>query len=144
MFGDADHFLAMVRKDYAPVYRHRSVDFGEFAEHGDEASLAATLVDNDNVEWTALYSLRKEANGDWLDLGLRPREIGKRNLIRTVCTYGTRTIAKAGESPIVWRAPGTRSTVATPALVETARIDAAAVACASSRHSRIGHCSCSA
>jgi hypothetical protein len=69
MFGDADHFLAMVRKDYAPVYRHRSVDFGEFAEHGDEASLAATLVDNDNVEWTALYSFRKEANGDWLISG---------------------------------------------------------------------------
>ena len=69
MFGDADHFLAMVRKDYGPVYRHRSVDFGEFAEHGDEASLAATLVDNDNVEWTALYSFRKEANGDWLISG---------------------------------------------------------------------------
>jgi hypothetical protein len=69
MFVDADRFMAMVRKDYAPVYRHRSVDFGEFAEHGDEASLAATLVDNDNVEWTALYSFRKEANGDWLISG---------------------------------------------------------------------------
>jgi hypothetical protein len=69
MFGDADHFLAMVRKDYAPVYRHRSVDFGEFAEHGDEASLQATLVDNDNVEWTALYSFRRQENGDWLISG---------------------------------------------------------------------------
>jgi hypothetical protein len=66
MFGDADHFLAMVRDRYAPVYRHRSVEFGDFAEQGDEASLKATLVDNDNVVWTALYSLRREANGDWL------------------------------------------------------------------------------
>jgi Domain of unknown function (DUF4864) len=31
MFVDADHFMAMVRDRYAPVYRHRSVEFGEFA-----------------------------------------------------------------------------------------------------------------
>ena len=55
MFVDADHFMAMVREHYAPVYRHRSVEFGAFSESGDEASLEATLVDNDNVEWTALY-----------------------------------------------------------------------------------------
>ncbi|MGA8447922.1 MAG: DUF4864 domain-containing protein [Roseiarcus sp.] len=69
MFVDPDHFLAMVRDRYAPVYRHRSVEFGDFAESGDEASLTATLVDNDNVVWTALYSLRREANGDWLISG---------------------------------------------------------------------------
>jgi len=69
MFVDADHFLAMVRDRYAPVYRHRNVEFGDFAESGDDASLTATLVDNDNVVWTALYSLRREANGDWLISG---------------------------------------------------------------------------
>ncbi len=69
MFVDADHFLAMVRESYPPVYRHRSVEFGDFAELGDEASLKAILVDNDNVVWTALYSLRREANGDWLISG---------------------------------------------------------------------------
>ena len=36
---------------------------------GDEASLQATLVDNDNVVWTALYSLSREENGDWLISG---------------------------------------------------------------------------
>jgi hypothetical protein len=69
MFVDADHFLAMVRDRYPPVYRHRSVEFGDFAKLGDEARLKATLVDNDNVVWTALYSLRREANGDWLISG---------------------------------------------------------------------------
>jgi Domain of unknown function (DUF4864) len=59
----------MVRDHYAPVYRHRSVEFGDFAELGDDANLKATLVDNDNVVWTALYSLRREANGDWLISG---------------------------------------------------------------------------
>jgi Domain of unknown function (DUF4864) len=69
MFGDADHFMAMVRDKYAPVYRHRSVEFGAFAELGDDASLEATLVDNDNVVWTALYSLTREQNGDWFISG---------------------------------------------------------------------------
>ena len=45
MFGDADQFMTMVRDHYAPVYRHRSVEFGAFAESGDEATLNATLVD---------------------------------------------------------------------------------------------------
>jgi hypothetical protein len=69
MFVDADRFLVMVRDRYPPVYRHRSVEFGEFTELGDEASLEATIVDADNVVWTALYSLRREANGDWLISG---------------------------------------------------------------------------
>ena len=69
MFEDADHFMAMVRNRYPAVYRHRSVEFGDFAELDDEASLNATLVDNDNVVWTALYSLRREPNGDWLISG---------------------------------------------------------------------------
>jgi hypothetical protein len=69
MVSDADHFMAMVRDHYGPVYRHRSADFGAFKESGDEASLEATLVDNDNVVWTALYSFRRGPNGDWLISG---------------------------------------------------------------------------
>ena len=69
MFEDADHFMGMVRDHYAPVYRHRSAEFGAFAESGDEASLEATLVDDDNVVWTALYSFRRVSNGDWLISG---------------------------------------------------------------------------
>ena len=69
MFDDADHFMAMVRNHYAPVYRHRSAEFGAFKESGDEASLEATLIDNDNVVWTALYSFRRVSNGDWLISG---------------------------------------------------------------------------
>jgi hypothetical protein len=69
MFTDADHFMAMVRDHYAPVYRHRSVEFGAFAESGDQASLETTLVDNGNVVWTALYSFRRVPSGDWLISG---------------------------------------------------------------------------
>ena len=69
MFGDAGQFMTMVRDHYAPVYRHRSADFGAFKDLGDEASLEATLVDNDEVVWTALYSFRRAPNGDWLISG---------------------------------------------------------------------------
>ena len=70
MFSDADHFMAMVRDHYAPVYRHRSAEFGAFKESSeDEASLEATLVDSDNVVWTALYRFRRASNGDWLISG---------------------------------------------------------------------------
>ena len=69
MFDDAGQFMTMVRDHYAPVYRHRSADFGAFKESGDEASLEATLVDNDEVVWTALYSFRRAPNGDWLISG---------------------------------------------------------------------------
>jgi Domain of unknown function (DUF4864) len=69
MFSDADQFMAMVRDHYAPVYRHRSADFGAFKKEGDEASLEATLVDNDNVVWTALYTFRRVPSGDWLISG---------------------------------------------------------------------------
>jgi hypothetical protein len=69
MFDDADQFMAMVRDHYAPVYRHRSAEFGAFKQEGDEASLEATLVDNDDVVWTALYSFRRVPNGDWLISG---------------------------------------------------------------------------
>jgi hypothetical protein len=69
MFSDADHFIAMVRDHYAPVYRHRSAEFGAFKESGNDASLEATLVDQDNVVWTALYSFRRVPNGDWLISG---------------------------------------------------------------------------
>jgi hypothetical protein len=61
--------MATVRDHYAPVYRHRSADFGAFKESGDEASLEATLVDNDNVVWTALYSFRRVPSGAWLISG---------------------------------------------------------------------------
>ena len=67
MFVDADHFLAMVR-DAIP----RSTDIAaRVALRGirDDASLKATLVDAYSVVSTALYSFRREENGDWLISG---------------------------------------------------------------------------
>lgn len=66
IFTDPDVFLTMVRSGYAPVYRHRSVDFGEFEADGDNASELLTIVDDDNVVWKALYKLARQPDGQWL------------------------------------------------------------------------------
>ena len=65
MFPDSAAFLSMVRKSYAPVYRHRGVEFGAFADGGDTIHQAVTLIDADNVVWTAIYVLARQPEGNW-------------------------------------------------------------------------------
>jgi len=69
IFPDSDTFMAMVRKGYAPVYRHRSVEFGDFAEDGDKVRQALTIVDEDNNVWTAIYMLERQPDGGWKTTG---------------------------------------------------------------------------
>jgi hypothetical protein len=65
-FTDPDVFIGMVRNRYAPVYRHRDVDFGDAEVEGDAMTITATLVDGDNQLWTALYTLERQPDGRWL------------------------------------------------------------------------------
>ena len=65
LFPDSAAFLAMVRTSYAPVYRHRDVEFGASAAGGDTIHQAVTLIDDDNVVWTAIYILEKQPEGNW-------------------------------------------------------------------------------
>lgn len=65
LFPDSDSFMAMVRDNYAPVYRHRDVEFGAFSDRGDKIQQALTIVDNDNEVWTAIYLLEKQPGGFW-------------------------------------------------------------------------------
>jgi Domain of unknown function (DUF4864) len=65
LFPDSEAFMAMVRKSYAPVYRHRGVEFGAFAYGDDKIHQTLTIVDNDNQVWTAIYILEKQPEGNW-------------------------------------------------------------------------------
>ncbi len=56
----------MVRNGYAPVYHHRSVDFGQMDMDGDNVSQVVTIVDDNNVVWKALYKLARQPDGQWL------------------------------------------------------------------------------
>ena len=71
MFPSADFFIAMVRDKYAPVYRHRSVEFGAAHDDGDLVTQVLTIVDGDNQVWKALYELRAPARRDVADHRLR-------------------------------------------------------------------------
>ena len=68
-FSDPDMFMAMVRGQYAPVYRHRSVEFGDAAVDDDAIAITLTIVDDDNQVWTALYKLARQPDGRLLITG---------------------------------------------------------------------------
>jgi Domain of unknown function (DUF4864) len=63
MFPQADIFLAMVQQRYAPVYRHKSFEFGESAVSDGKVAQRVHIVDADGVPWEALYTLEQEPDG---------------------------------------------------------------------------------
>ena len=65
MFPGADTFMAMVRGAYAPVYRHKSFDFGEARESPGKLAQTVRLVDEQGVPWDALYTLEQQDDGSW-------------------------------------------------------------------------------
>jgi hypothetical protein len=69
IFANPDDFIAMVRARYAPVYRHRSAEFGQMEADGDNVSQIVTFIDGDSVVWKALYKLARQPDGGWLISG---------------------------------------------------------------------------
>jgi hypothetical protein len=63
MFPQADIFLNMVQHSYAPVYRHRSFEFGEAQVSDGKIAQRVHIVDADGGEWEALYTLETEPDG---------------------------------------------------------------------------------
>jgi hypothetical protein len=63
LFPQPDIFLAMVRGSYAPVYRHRSFEFGEARASDGQIAQRVHIVDADGVPWEALYTLEQQADG---------------------------------------------------------------------------------
>ena len=63
MFPQADGFLSMVRNQYAPVYRHKSFEFGEAKAEDGKIAQRVHIIDADGVPWEALYTLEQEPDG---------------------------------------------------------------------------------
>jgi hypothetical protein len=63
MFPQADQFLGMVQRSYAPVYRHKSFEFGEARAADGKVAQQVRIVDADGVPWEALYTLEVEPDG---------------------------------------------------------------------------------
>lgn len=63
VFQQPDIFLSMVQKSYAPVYRHKSFEFGEARVSDGKIAQRVHIVDADGVPWEALYTLEHQPDG---------------------------------------------------------------------------------
>lgn len=63
MLPQAEMFMAMVRGSYAPVYRHRSFEFGEARAADGRIAQRVRIVDAEGMPWEALYTLERQPDG---------------------------------------------------------------------------------
>ena len=63
-FGSPEVFMEMVRTQYAPVYRPRSLQFDAPLEQMGQLMQPVRLTDADGAAWRALYPMVKE-DGAW-------------------------------------------------------------------------------
>ena len=63
MFPQANIFMDMVRQSYAPVYRHKSFEFGEARVSNGQIAQRVHIIDAEGVPWEALYTLELEPDG---------------------------------------------------------------------------------
>ena len=63
LFPRAEIFMEMVRRSYAPVYRHKSFEFGEARAFDGKIAQRVHIVDADGVAWEALYTLELQPDG---------------------------------------------------------------------------------
>jgi hypothetical protein len=69
MFPNADVFMSMVQNSYAPVYRHKSFQFGEARVADGQVAQRVHIVDANGEAWEALYTLEREADGSLKIIG---------------------------------------------------------------------------
>jgi hypothetical protein len=69
MFPQADLFMFMVQHSYAPVYRHRSFEFGEAQVSGGRVAQRAHIVDDNGEASEALYTLEQQDDGSLKIIG---------------------------------------------------------------------------
>jgi hypothetical protein len=62
-FRNPDGFMFMVRNNYAPVYRHRSFEFGLARIADGKIIQEVGIVDPDGVAWDAVYTLETQPDG---------------------------------------------------------------------------------
>ncbi|MHC4044661.1 DUF4864 domain-containing protein [Bradyrhizobium sp. 23AC] len=65
IFPAPDIFLSMVQNGYAPVYRHKSFEFGESKSEGGWIAQRVHIIDANGEAWEALYTLEQQADGSY-------------------------------------------------------------------------------
>jgi Domain of unknown function (DUF4864) len=69
MFPQADIFLSMVQRNYTPVYRHKSFEFGEARVADGKIAQRVNIIDADGEAWEALYTLEQQPDGSLKIIG---------------------------------------------------------------------------
>lgn len=65
IFPAPDIFMSMVQSGYAPVYRHKSFEFGESKVEGTWIAQRVHIIDADGEAWVALYTLEQQSDGSY-------------------------------------------------------------------------------
>jgi hypothetical protein len=65
IFPTPDIFMSMVENAYAPVYRHRSFEFGEAKVEGNWIGQRVHIIDANGDAWEALYTLEQQGDGSY-------------------------------------------------------------------------------
>jgi hypothetical protein len=76
-FPDADLFLSMVRRGYAPVYRHKSFEFGAGRAADGKIAQTVRIIDADGNPWDALYTLEQQPDGSLKITGCVLKAVGQ-------------------------------------------------------------------
>jgi hypothetical protein len=63
LFPQAEIFMQMVRQGYAPVYRHKSFEFGEARAAQGRIAQRVHIVDDNGEAWEAMYTLEQQPDG---------------------------------------------------------------------------------
>lgn len=65
MFGTAERFMGLVRNGYQPVYRPRSMSFGETTDMNGQVVQELAVIGPDGTPRLALYTMERQPDGSW-------------------------------------------------------------------------------
>jgi hypothetical protein len=65
IFPAPDIFMSMVERTYAPVYRHKSFEFGDSRTEGSWVAQRVHIIDANGEAWVALYTLEQQGDGSY-------------------------------------------------------------------------------
>jgi hypothetical protein len=77
VFQRPEIFMMMVQQGYAPVYRHRSFEFGEAKAADGQIAQRVNIVDENGEAWEALYTLEQQADGSLRITGCSLLKVGQ-------------------------------------------------------------------
>jgi hypothetical protein len=63
LFPQPEIFMQMVQQGYAPVYRHKSFEFGEARADSGRIAQRVHIVDDNGEAWEAMYTLEQQPDG---------------------------------------------------------------------------------